>query len=285
MSETGPFLSIEGLNVHFGRRRGKRQIIRSAGLGVDAGEIVGLIGESGSGKSTIARAVLGLVRASGGSIRVGGEEVTTFSRSRWRDFWRRGVVQYVFQDPLRSLDADLVIADSIAEPLRIRGGLARAEIDEAVRRFAATVRLDESLLSRHPGELSGGQRQRAAIARALTTRPRLIILDEPVSALDAASRVQVLASLTGLRTAGVGLLYISHDLGSVAGITDRTVVLYQGSVVEHGPTAELVNEPRHPYTRLLVGSAPTLSGTSLDRLERHRLRAELGLDAPSDRPG
>lgn len=275
MSEVQSFLDIDDIDVHYGKRRSKRHIIRSAGFGVGIGEIVGLIGESGSGKSTIARAVLGLANVSRGHIRVGDEDVTRFSGSQWRAFRRRGVVQYVFQDSLRSLDADMLIADSIAEPLRIRGGLSRADIAEAVRAYAAKVNLDEALLTRFPGEISGGQRQRAAIARALITQPRLLILDEPVSALDAVNRVQVLASLTGLRSEGVGLLYISHDLGSVAGITDRTVVLYQGAVVESGATRELVNDPRHPYTRLLVGSAPTLSGTSLDRRQRDELRAEL----------
>jgi peptide/nickel transport system ATP-binding protein len=270
-------LEIDGIDVHFGKGRSKRQIIRSAGFEVQAGEIVGLIGESGSGKSTIARAVLGLVDVARGHIQVGGEEVTGFSGSRWREFRRRGVVQYVFQDPLRSLDADLVIADSIAEPLRIRGGLSRSAVTETVQRYAAKVKLDEELLTRYPGEISGGQRQRAAIARALITQPKLLILDEPVSALDAANRVQVLATLTALRSEEVGLVYISHDLGSVAGITDRTVVLYQGAVVERGDTATLVNNPQHPYTRLLVGSAPTLSGTPLNRRERSELRAELEL--------
>jgi ABC-type glutathione transport system ATPase component len=275
LSEVQPFLEIDDIDVHYGKRRGKHHVIQSAGFEVGTGEIVGLIGESGSGKSTIARAVLGLVGVSRGHIRVGDEDVTKFSASRWRAFRRRGVVQYVFQDPLRSLDADTLIADSIAEPLRIRGGLSRAGIAEAVRTYAAKVNLDEALLTRFPGEISGGQRQRAAIARALITEPRLLILDEPVSALDAVNRVQVLATLTSLRSEGVGLLYISHDLGSVAGITDRTVVLYQGAVVESGLTRQVVTSPQHPYTRLLVGSAPTLSGLPLDRRQRDELRAEL----------
>jgi ABC-type glutathione transport system ATPase component len=277
LSEPQPLLDIDAIDVYYGKRRSKRHVIRSAGLQVGAGEIVGLIGESGSGKSTIARAALGLVPVSAGRIHIGGGEVTRFSRSQWRDFRRRGVVQYVFQDPLRSLDPDLSIVASISEPLRIRGGLSRAEIAETVQTFAAKVRLDEALLSRFPAELSGGQRQRAAIARALITQPRLIILDEPVTALDAANRVEVLASLTALRSDDVGLLYISHDLGSVAGITDRTAVLYQGSVVESGETSEIVNNPQHAYTRLLVGSAPTLSGPPLDRRQRSELRAELEL--------
>ena len=277
MPDSRPLLEIDDIDVHYGRRRNRRQVLRSAGFRVGAGEIVGLIGESGSGKSTVARAVLGLVGVTRGQIHVGDDEVTRFSGSQWQSFRRRGVVQYVFQDPLRSLDADLRIADSIAEPLHIRGGLSGAAVAEAVRVYAAKVMLDEALLSRYPGEISGGQRQRAAIARALITQPRLIILDEPVSALDAAVRVQVLASLAALRSADIGLLYISHDLGSVAGITDRTVVLYRGAVVESGATSALVNNPQHPYTRLLVGSAPTLSGTPLDRRQRGEVRAELDL--------
>jgi len=250
-------------------------VIQTAAFTVGAGEIVGLIGESGSGKSTVARAVLGLVDVHRGSIHVGGEDVTSFSGAQWRSFRRRGVVQYVFQDPLRSLDGDMLVVDSIAEPLRIRGGLSRSQVLDAVSTHADKVHLDPSLLQRHPAQLSGGQRQRAAIARALITEPRLLILDEPVSALDAASRVQVLDSLIALRSDDVGLLYISHDLGSVAGITDRTIVLYQGAIVESGPTSEIVRRPQHPYTRLLVGSAPTLSGTPLDRQQRRALREEL----------
>jgi ABC-type dipeptide/oligopeptide/nickel transport system ATPase subunit len=277
LSEPRALLDITDLDVHFGKHRGKRHVIRSASLQVGAGEIVGLIGESGSGKSTIARAVLGLAPVSQGHIDIAGEEVTRFGAAHWRNFRRRGVVQYVFQDPSRSLDADLTIFDSIAEPLRIRGGLSRGDIADTVHAYAVKVLLDEALLPKYPGDISGGQRQRASIARALITKPRLIILDEPVTALDAANRVQVLASLIALRSEEVGLLYISHDLGSVAGITDRTAVLYQGSVVESAETSELVNYPQHAYTRLLVGSAPTLSGPPLDRHQRSELRAELEL--------
>jgi len=277
MSSAAPLLDVDGVDVHVGRGRGRTQILRSVDLQVRPGEVVGLIGESGSGKSTLARAVLGLADVSRGRISVGDEEVTAFSGSRWRGFRRRGVVQYVFQDPLRSLDGDLTVGASIAEPLLIRGGVPRSAVHDAVERFAATVQLDTALLDRFPGELSGGQRQRVAIARALITEPRLVILDEPVSALDSANRVQVLDALARLRSTTVGLLYISHDLGSVAGITDRTAVLYRGCVVESGETSALVNDPQHPYTRLLVGSAPTLAGGAIGRAERDELRARLAL--------
>jgi ABC-type glutathione transport system ATPase component len=275
LSNTGPLLDVDAIDVHYGKRRNKRQILSAVSLQVRAGEVVGLIGESGSGKSTVARAIIGLAPVATGRITVAGNEVTKFHGKQWRGFRRRGVVQYVFQDPLRSLDADVLIGDSIAEPLRITRAGSRAEIEQRVKEYAAKVRLDEALLSRFPGETSGGQRQRAAVARALVTEPRLLILDEPVSALDAANRVQVLDGFAGLRSEGIAMLYISHDLGSVAGMCDRTAVLYQGRIVEYGPTTEIVNNPQHPYTRLLVGSAPTLHGTPIDRKARARLRAEL----------
>jgi ABC-type glutathione transport system ATPase component len=272
---TAPLLDIDAIDVHFGKRRNKRQILTGVSLAVRAGEIVGLIGESGSGKSTVARAVLGLAPVTAGRIAVAGNEVTKFSGKQWRAFRRRGVAQYVFQDPLRSLDADVLIGDSIAEPLRIARDRSPAEIEQRVRDYASKVRLDEALLTRFPAEISGGQRQRAAVARSLVTEPKVLILDEPVSALDAANRVQVLGAFAELRDEGIAQLYISHDLGSVAGICDRTAVLYQGRIVEYRPTAEIVNNPQHPYTRLLVGSAPTLRGTPIDRRVRAQLRAEL----------
>ena len=275
LSDTVPLLDVGAIDVHYGKRRNKRQVLSSVSLQVRAGEIVGLIGESGSGKSTVARAIIGLAQVTAGQITVAGNEVTKFRSNQWRSFRRRGFVQYVFQDPLRSLDGDQLIGDSIAEPLRITRAGSRAEIDQRVKEYAAKVRLDEELLSRFPAEISGGQRQRAAVARALVTEPQLLILDEPVSALDAANRVQVLGGFAGLRSDGIAMLYISHDLGSVAGICDRTAVLYQGQIVEYGPTTEIVRDPQHPYTRLLVGSAPTLHGTPVERKTRAQLRAEL----------
>jgi ABC-type glutathione transport system ATPase component len=279
LSDDAPLLDVGAIDVHYGKRRNKRQVLSAVSLQVRAGEIVGLIGESGSGKSTVARAIIGLAPVTAGQITVAGNEVTKFRRNQWRSFRRGGFVQYVFQDPLRSLDADVLVADSIAEPLRITRAGSRAEIEQRVKEYAARVRLDEELLSRFPAEISGGQRQRAAVARALVTEPKLLILDEPVSALDAASRVRVLGGFAGLRSEGIAMLYISHDLGSVAGMCDRTAVLYQGRIVEYGPTTEIVNHPRHPYTRLLVGSAPTLRGTPVDRKARARLRAELTAQA------
>ncbi|WP_335978613.1 ABC transporter ATP-binding protein [Streptomyces sp. CA2R106] len=270
----GPVLAVEGLDVHYGHRRRRRRALSGVSLSVAAGETVGVIGETGSGKSTLARAVLGLVRTSAGSITVGGEDVTGYGAAKWRALRRRGVVQYVFQDPLRSLDPDLTVADSLTEPLLLRG-VPRAEAATRARAFLTRVRLDEELLDRLPGELSGGQRQRVAVARALVTGPELVILDEPVSALDSANRVQVLEILKELRATGVAIVLISHDLGSVAGIADRIAVLYRGELVEDGPAREVIDTPQHPYTRLLVSSAPTLHTAPADRAERDALRALL----------
>ncbi|MFF3409193.1 ABC transporter ATP-binding protein [Streptomyces sp. NPDC002742] len=271
---TKAVLEVKDLEVHYGTPRRRRPALRGVSLSVAPGETVGIIGETGSGKSTLARAALGLVRASAGSVVVDGEDVSAHGARQWRALRRRGVIQYVFQDPLRSLDPDLTVETSLAEPLLVRGD-SREEAARRVRAFLARVRLSEDLLDRLPGELSGGQRQRVAVARALVTEPRLIILDEPVSALDSANRVQILRILEELRDDGVALVFISHDLGSVAGIADRIAVLYQGELVEAGASRDVIGSPRHNYTRLLVRSAPTLRSAAADRAERAALRALL----------
>ncbi|ODU04586.1 MAG: dipeptide/oligopeptide/nickel ABC transporter ATP-binding protein [Pseudonocardia sp. SCN 72-86] len=263
-----PLLEVSDLVVRLGRGRERRSILHGVDLTVGAGESVGLIGETGSGKTTLARTVVGLHRADRGTLRVAGTEVTTLRGGRLRGFRRSGVVQYVFQDPLRSLDPDLTLGDSV--------GFGITDAGERVADALRLVRLDPALAGRRPGEVSGGQRQRAAIARAMIARPRLLLCDEPVSALDAATRVQVLDLLAALcAEQGIGLLYISHDLGSVAGITDRLVVLHHGDVVETGTTEQVVTAPRHPYTRLLIGSAPTIGDGGMGRAERAELRAQL----------
>jgi ABC-type glutathione transport system ATPase component len=264
-------LDVDGIDVHFGLGRRRHHALRGVSLQVAAGEAVGLIGETGSGKTTFARAVLGLAHFSAGRVVIDGTDVSRASGRQWRELRRRGVVQYVFQDPLRSLDPDLTVEASLIEPLLITGVPKTAAVQRA-RAKLAQVRLDPDLLGKLPGQLSGGQRQRVAVARALVSEPKLIILDEPVSALDAANRVVVLETLKELRAAGVSLVFISHDLGSVAGVANRIGVLYHGELVELGPTADIVNRPQHPYTRLLLSSAPTLRSAPADRAERDSLR-------------
>jgi ABC-type glutathione transport system ATPase component len=274
-AEPVPVLQISDLDVHYGaRQRGRRQTLYSVSLDIAPGETIGVIGETGSGKSTLARTVLGLVPSSGGRIVIDGEDVTRHSPRQWRALRRRGVIQYVFQDPLRSLDPDLSVRDSLIEPLLIQG-VSRSEAIGRALALLDRVQLERELLLRTPAELSGGQRQRVAIARALSTEPKIVILDEPVSALDSANRVQVLEILKELSSTGVSLAFISHDLGSVAGVADRVAVLYQGELVELGPTRQVITAPQHVYTRLLIGSAPMLRSAPADRSERNALRALL----------
>ncbi|MCU1690046.1 MAG: transporter ATP-binding protein [Jatrophihabitantaceae bacterium] len=268
---TGNVLDVTDLEVHYGLGRKRNRVLNGVSLSVAPGETVGLIGETGSGKSTLARAVLGLVRGSAGTILIDGQDVSRAKPREWQALRRRGVIQYVFQDPLRSLDPDLTVLQSLTEPLLIRG-IGKSEAAGLVDEYLDRVRLDHGLLRRLPGELSGGQRQRVAVARSLVTEPKLIILDEPVSALDSANRVQVLAILKQLRDTGVSLIFISHDLGSVAGVADRIAVLYEGELVEVGAARDVIKRPQHPYTRLLVSSAPTLRSASADRTERAALR-------------
>jgi ABC-type glutathione transport system ATPase component len=270
-------LTVDRLVASLGHPK-PTQILHGVSLHVDRGEVVGLIGETGSGKTTIARSILGLVPGVAGSIRLGPRDVTAAKGRARRRLRVEGAVQYVYQDPQRSLDPDFTIERSVVEGPAAQG----VRPDERRKRVAEVLRqegLDASFLHRRPGELSGGQRQRVAIARALAVNPELLICDEPVSALDPESRMQILELLRALaRERNVGILLITHDLGSVAGIADRVVVLFHGHVVEQGAVSDVMVSPEHPYTRLLIGSAPTLRGEGIDRAERRRLRGLVEAD-------
>jgi ABC-type dipeptide/oligopeptide/nickel transport system ATPase subunit len=253
-------LRVDEVDVVLGRRHQASQILSGVSARVSAGEIVGVVGETGSGKTTLARTIVGLVDPVRGTVTVDGQPVSTLRGEARRAFRRTGRVQLVFQDPLRSLDPELAIGRVVGEGLAIQGKLRPIEIAERARDALVTVGLDPDLADRYPAQVSGGQRQRIAIARALVMRPRLLICDEPVSALDASNRNRVLRLLDDLRrTLDIGLLVISHDLGSLAAVADRIVVLYRGQVVEEGPTDEVFGAPRHPYTVRLVAAAPSLS--------------------------
>lgn len=266
-------LDVGSLEVVLGTGSRASRVLSGVDLRIWPGEIVGLVGETGSGKTTLARAITGLVRPVAGWINVEGTLVSGLRGSALRAQRRRGIVQLVFQDPLRSLDPDLSVADIVAEGLRIRGGLEAAEIARRVRQALADVGLDDTLLDRTPAQISGGQRQRVSIARALATRPRLLICDEPVSALDASSRNHVLRLLGELRDLlGLSILIISHDLSSLAGSADRIAVLYRGQIVEHGPADRVFGAPRHPYSALLMASAPRVSQYGERSLQVRQLR-------------
>ena len=251
-------LSVSDLTVAYGDKHAPA-VLHDVSLDVQPGEILGVIGETGSGKTTLARTIVGLVPARGGRIEFDGVELSALRGKGLREFRRRGELQFVFQDPLRALDPDLTAAESIAEPLDAADSGGRAERADRAAKALASVGLDAALGDRLPGRLSGGQRQRVLLARALVTGPRLLICDEPVSALDAANRNHVLRLLLNLRDeSGIAALVISHDLHSLAGVADRVAVLNEGRVVEHGPVRQVLDNPQDSYTRRLLAAAPRL---------------------------
>jgi oligopeptide/dipeptide ABC transporter ATP-binding protein len=245
-------LDISRLTVAYRHQR----VLDRVDLTMPAGEILGLVGETGSGKTTLARAVVGLAPVSAGRIVVDGTDVTGLRGRALREFRRSGRLRFTFQDPLRALDPQSRVGDIVGEALAVNGIRDRAAaVDRALHR----VGLDPTFASRTPGQISGGQRQRVLLARAIVTEPRVLICDEPVSALDASNRNHILRLLDDLRTGlGLTVVVISHDLSSLAGIADRIAVLYRGRLVEQGPTRDVLSDPRHPYTALLTASAPSV---------------------------
>ncbi|HEX5597557.1 MAG TPA: dipeptide ABC transporter ATP-binding protein, partial [Micromonosporaceae bacterium] len=251
-------LQIDDAHVIYRSRFGSggHHALHGVSLQVAAGETLGVVGESGCGKSTLARLMLGLVAPAEGTVRLQGQEL---SRLRGRELRRlRTRAQMVFQDPIGSLSPRRTVAEAIAEPLRALG-IPAAERADRVAAVLDRIGLDRSILQRQPHELSGGQAQRVGIARALVGRPELIVFDEPTSALDVTVQAQILrviAEVVGDDSRGS--VFISHDLATVRGFCDRVVVLYLGRVVEEGPVHEVFDNPRHPYTRALLSSAPSL---------------------------
>jgi oligopeptide/dipeptide ABC transporter ATP-binding protein len=275
-----PLLSVENVDVVLGYGWRANHVLSDVNLKIWPGEIVGLVGETGSGKTTLARTVVGLVRPKQGRVRYDGTETSRLRGGALRRERRRGHVQLVFQDPLRSLDPDLTVEQIVGEGLRIRGGLDGEEIKARVTDALGKVGLDATLLSRTPGQISGGQRQRVSIARALATDPGLLLCDEPVSALDASNRNYILRLLGDLRDSlNLPIVIISHDLSSLAGIADRVVVLYRGRIVEDGPVGQVFTAPKHPYTALLMASAPSVKHDrplSIHQLRRTTADPDLG---------
>jgi oligopeptide/dipeptide ABC transporter ATP-binding protein len=266
MSRAPTVVEVRGLRVRYAsaRRSAADDVLRGVDLTVHAGEIVGVIGETGSGKTTLARAIVGLVQPIAGSVQLEGRDVTGLRGRERRAFRRKGGIQLVFQDPLRSLDPDLTVESVVAEGLTVRGRVSGDERRRRVHAALELVGLDPSLAGRRPGEISGGQRQRVSLARAVILEPRLLICDEPVSALDASNRNYILRILGELRDRlQPGLIVISHDLGSLAGVADRVAVMYRGRIVEEGPVGQVFASPMHPYTALLIASAPHLSRARL----------------------
>ena len=244
---------------------------------VRQGETLGVVGESGSGKSTLARAVLNLLPATAGTVTLMGRDITHAEREAMRA--ARKDLQIVFQDPLASLDPRATIGSSIAEPLEVfRTALSRAERDAEVAAMMAKVELDPGLINRYPHELSGGQNQRVGIARAMILKPRLVICDEAVSALDVSIRAQIIDLLIQLQAEmGLSMIFISHDLAVVREISHRVLVLYLGRVVETADREQIYADARHPYTKALLSAAPIPDPA----IERTRRRVKLAGEPPS----
>lgn len=260
MTTAAPLLSAEGLHVAFPGRHGapEARAVDGVELDIRAGEIVALVGESGCGKTTLARSLLGLVRPTSGRVRFGGKPLEYSSRAL-RAYRRR--VQLVLQDPSGSLNPRHTVYDAVAEGLRIHGhaGDERAAVADALSR--AGLRPPERFFLCYPHELSGGQRQRVVIAGALVLEPELLVADEPVASLDASVRGEILALLLRLRTElGLAALVVTHDLGLAWNIADRVAVMYLGRIVETGPVEAVLTAPRHPYTQALLSVLPEAPG-------------------------
>ena len=281
-----PVLAAEGLTKHFPVERGilRRAVawvraVDGVDFAIAPGETLCLVGESGCGKSTVARLVLRLIAPTSGAIRLGGTDITRLSEAEMAPFRRR--IQMVFQDPYASLNPRLRVGQIVGEPLENFETLSSAERAERVGVILAKVGLRPEAANRFPFEFSGGQRQRIGIARALALRPDLIVADEPVSALDVSVQAQVLNLLMDLQEEfGLAFLFVSHDLAVVEHIGHRIAVMYLGHIVEIGPKDDVLSAPLHPYTQALIAAAPVPD----PRARRDRLVLEGDVPSPLNPP-
>jgi len=255
---TAPLLALEALSVD----RGRDRVLDAISLAIEQGEFLGLVGRSGSAKSTLARGALRLIDPAQGTVRLRGRDLLALRPRELR--LARREMQIVFQEPATSLDPRMTVAESLAEPFDVHGLAPRREREKQVVALLRRVELGPELLRRYPHEISGGQAQRVALARALATSPSLLVADEPLSALDVSLRAQMVNLLSGLRTSlGIACLFVTHDLALAAVLCDRIAVLGAGKLVEIGPAMELLRSPRHLETRALVEAAIALPSAAI----------------------
>jgi len=275
-SPDGPLLQVANLTKHFKSKGGAAsvQAVNGVSLNLERGETLGIVGESGCGKSTLARLILRLIEPTAGAIRFAGEDLLALPLPKLRS--RRRDMQLIFQDPYASLDPRLTVGAIVGEPLAIHSVGGRRRRRDRVTELLTTVGLDTDAMSRYPHEFSGGQRQRIGIARAIALEPKLIIADEPVSALDVSIQSQILELLLDLKARlSLSYLFISHDLAVVEYVSDRVAVMYLGRIVETTDTDNLYRRPAHPYTEALISAVPQPDP------ERDRTRIVLSGDIPN----
>jgi peptide/nickel transport system ATP-binding protein len=266
-----PIVEVNNLSVEYTRGDQKVRAVAGVDLHVGAGEILGLVGESGCGKSTLGKAIVGILQGAEGEVDFDGQQVSKIGRGQRGAHFRN--LQMIFQDPYGSLNPRRKIGDQIADGPRI-GGVSKAEALEKAASLLKRVGLPRNAVERYPHQFSGGQRQRIAIARALAISPKVIIADEPISALDTSSQAAVANLLVNLvEEFQMGLIFISHDLSIVRRISDRVAVMYLGKIVETGKTEEIWSSPSHPYTKALMSAIPHADG-----------KAFIPLDLPGDVP-
>ncbi|MEO5902090.1 MAG: oligopeptide/dipeptide ABC transporter ATP-binding protein [Ilumatobacteraceae bacterium] len=274
----GLVLEVDDLHVSFrGRRRLAPRVraVNGVSFSIGSHETLGLVGESGSGKSTVGRALMRLVEFDSGTVRLLGRDLATMGRSELRQ--ARRDVQMVFQDPYSSMNPAMVVADIIGEPLEVQAGIRGTERNKRVAELLEQVGLSQRHVDRYPYEFSGGQRQRIAIARAIANRPKLVVCDEAVSALDVSTQNQIINLLEDLQSElDISFLFIAHDLAVVRHIAGRTAVMYLGKIVEEGPSARIFEQPAHPYSLGLLSAVPIPN----PRRQRGRARVVLAGEPP-----
>lgn len=267
-------LKVDNMDVTYvgrGIRKKPFRALKGVDIEIAPGETLGLVGESGSGKTTLGRAILGLAPVTAGSVVFDGEDISHATRTRRKELSRD--IQAVFQDPYTSLNPSMPIGETLAEPLQVQG-VSSADANRRIRELLDQVHLPSDTVNRLPREFSGGQRQRIAIARALALSPKLIVCDEPVSALDLTTQARVLDLFLQIQQeTGVSYLFVSHDLDVVRHISHRVAVMYQGEIAEQGAAMQVTTAPRHPYTQQLLLASPIANPD--EQAERRRMRQEL----------